>query len=760
MARNREAYEEALSKAADYAENQEWDKAIAAYDRALVEFPEDTKALTGVASTLYEAGRLEEALAAYQTAADMDPDDITLLERIAHVLERLGREHQAAQIYHQAAERYVECDSVASAIECWQSAAQAEPNFVPAHVSLLQRYLSQKRTNDALKEYLALAEIYETRGQHERALELCRYASQLAPDNAEIAAEIAARIEHLESLEPEQPPAQPPAPPVDEVLEFSLSEEEGEDDSKERGSPAEITRHKALSDLAEAVFDETPPQTGPLVSRPISKKEVDNLISKALDAQTMGEVEEAIASYEKVLEAGVIQPAVNFNLGLLYQEQLRFEDAIEQFQEAVDDPEYRLGSYFAMGECCRALGRIEEALSHFIEVLKIVDLRTVRRGQADDLIHLYEELARTHAVKGENEQANEFVNSLVSFLSDKGWEDKAVQARHQLNALARDGQVLSLAEILATPGSESVLQSIGLAQEYQRRGLGYAAMDELNRAMLLNPTFLPVHWQMGETLVSMDKIDQAVAKFLTIADVYRVRGSFSQAVRMYERALNLAPMNAVVRTKLIDLLVSHGEIDRALEQYLVLGDTYYRMAQMERARDKYNEALRLAPRGSSEKEWTVRILHRVGDLDMQRVDWREAISVYERIRDLAPEDEKARLTLMDLYYRLDQAPQAIAELDGLLRSLRESGKTEKVITVLEEVVQEHPENIPLRTRLAQAYLDARDVEQALTQLGTLSDLQLEAGRTQEAIRTIQTILRLNPPNVEAYQQLLEELQAE
>ena len=226
---------------------------------------------------------------------------------------------------------------------------------------------------------------------------------------------------------------------------------------------------------------------------------------------------------------------------------------------------------------------------------------------------------------------------------------------------------------------------------------------------------------------------------------------------MYERALRLAPMNVTIRARLIDLLVSHGEIDQALEHYLGLGDAYYQMAQLDRARETYNKALQLAPRGNAERNWQVRFLHQIGDIDLQRVDWRRAVGVYEQIRNMAPEDEKARLTLVSLYYRFNQPARAIAELDNLLQIYQQNNKMPKAIAVLQEQVQERPSDISLRARIAQAYLNTGDVQNALQHLDVLGDLQLEAGKTKEAITTIQTILRLHPPNAEAYHQLLAQL---
>lgn len=745
MAGNRIVYEEALRKGAARAWERRWEEAIAAYQQALAEFPDEPDALSGLGIALAGAGRDEEALPALQRAAERAQENPVLYEHLARVLERLGRSPEAAQAYLQAADLYTRQRAHSLAMERWKDAVRVHPTSIPAHVHLLRMYLDQQKHREAIAEYIALATIYRDQGEREKALDLCRYALKLDPRHPDVWA-------LMDELRYGVPPTVGTGPL--EVLEEAPPEE-----SSEEGGLVETARRAALAQLAEVVFDETPPQTGPLVLRPLSKREIDTLISRAIDAQARGDGEEAVACYEEVIRGGVVEPAVNFNLGLLYQQQLRFEEAIAQFQQSAASPQYRLGSLFALGECYRALGRINEALTHFLEVLKIVDLSTVRQDQADDLIRLYDELAHTYAVRGEREQAAEFIQTLLSFLSAKGWEDKVHQARQRLDVLSREGPVLSLAEILTVPGSERIIQSIGLAQEYLRRGIVRAAMDELMSALERAPTFLPIHRQIGETLVAMGRTEQAVGKFLTIADTYRVRGNFSQAVAMYERALRLAPMNITVRSKLIDLLVSLGEIDPALEHYLALGDAYYQMAQLDQARETYHKALQLAPRGNPDRGWEVKFLRRIGDIDLQRVEWRRATSVYERIRDLAPDDEQARFTLMDLYERLGRPDRALAELDGLLQHYLQGGKAQKAASVLERLVQEKPNVIPLRARLAQLYLNTKRTEDALRELDILGDLQLQSGKVHDAIATLQVILRLRPPNADAYRQLLEQLMA-
>ncbi len=752
MARNRKIFEEAMRAGAGAAWDKNWDQAIAAYQRALAEFPNDVGALTSLGLAYFGAGRWESALEAYGRASQLDPDDPVLFERIGKTLERLGRMEHAAQAYLSAADRYLSQRQDANlALKRWLDAVRVQPNNPTAHVKLLQHYQQHGQIKEAVAECLALAHIYQSQGRKDYAVQICQHALKMAPHDPQVLA----TLDQLRySEEKEAAPSAEEAPPPDEsLLDFSVGPAA---EDEERGSPVEIAKQEALSDLAESFFEEEKPSpTG--APRRLSKAEIDALLSRAIDYQTRGQIDEAIAAYEEVIDGGGEQPAVNFNLGLLYQEKLRFDEAIAQFQKTVSHDKYTLGSHFALGECYRAQGRIDEALEHFIEVLKIVDLATVQREQADDLIQLYESLANSYIAKGEREQALEFTNSLVKFLSEKGWEDKVAEARRRLDSLAREGPVLSLAEMLAVPGSDHILKSISLSQEYAKRKMFYTALEECYYALGFAPTYLPIHRQIAQIFLDMGKVDEAVAKFVVIADTYRIRGDIRAAVAMYQRALKLVPMDTSIRAKLIDMLISHGEIDAALEHYLIMADSYYHLAQMDRAREVYQEALRLAPRGDPAKNWEVRILHKIGDIDMQRVDWKRAIKVYRRIRKLAPDDERACLTLVDLHYRFNRPDLAIAELDSLLKIYRERGQTERIITILEDLVGEWPDDIPLRTRLAQVYLNAGNVEKALPHLDKLGDLQIEAGRLDDARRTIQIIIALNPPNVDEYRQLLSQL---
>ena len=760
MGGNRKAFEEAMQDAANCAWERDWAGAAEAYQRALSEHPKDVNALSGMGLALSGIGEWEAALEAYRQASELSTDDPVLLERMGQVREELGLGEEAAAAYVASAQCYLASQQATDlAVKRWQDAISAWPDCPDAHASLLVYYQQQGQAHMAVGECLALSHVYETKGQYADAVLACEYALRIDPHHPDVHTQMAG----LRRQEQEPSEDQTEGEPIPGITELvgpapqAAQATAGEDGAEaRRDSPVGVTHSKALAHLAESLFDESlAPSDG---NGGASKAELDALIGRAVDQDTRGRAEEAMEAYVSAIHAGADHPALHFNLGLLYQEGLRFDEAIAEYRSAVGDPEYDLGARFALGECLRARGRLEEALEHFIEALRIIDLQTASDERAGELDQLYSRLATSLLSSADRKGALEFTNSLVAFLSADGWQQKASQARSRLEALTQDGPALSLAEMLAISDSEQVLESLSQAQEYSRKELYYAGLEECHFALGRSPTCLPIHRQIAEIKVQMGKLDQAVDSLVAIGDSYRIRGDSRQAAAMYERALKLAPMNTRVRARVIDYLIAAGDTDGALRHYIGLADAHYQQAKMDEARDAYEEALNLARRAGAGSDWEVRVLHKIGDIDTQRVDWKKAIDVYRQIRRIAPQDEKACRALIDLCYRLNRPELAVTEVDSLVKMAQEAGTIDTVFATLERFLEERPTDIALRTRTAQAYLDSGQKGKALEHLDKLGDLQLEAGRSEDAKATIRAIIMLRPPNLESYQQLLAQLE--
>jgi tetratricopeptide (TPR) repeat protein len=758
---NRQLFDQALKRGNQLVWDKAWDKALAEYETALNEFPENPIALASAGFVYTQLKRLDDALIAYQNANRVQPNDPAIISRLAEVQERLGLAEDAIESLLSLGDLYSIRKTTDKAIQCWERVVKLALDNVEAHQRLAAVYETMGKNDLAAREHTTLAQIYQKTGQTDKAVAATQAALTFAPRQTGLLRALG-EIGSAGSL-PAPPPAAKPAAqePAGAVTSFgwdldNLAQDESE--AGGRGSPLEIARDKAMSDLAETLFEDADSlqlraDTRGAGAR-LNKAEIDAFINQALDYQTRGQLEDAIAAYRHILGA-VDMAAARFNLGLLYEQQMRFDEAIAQFTQAVNHPDYTVGSHFALGECYRALDRSDEALEHFIEVLKLVDLQMVRREQADDLIALYGNLAESYRAKGDRDQAISFTNSLVEFLSNRGWEDKASEARKRLDSIAEEGSpAVSLVELFTIPNAEQVLQFMAASQEHAKQGKYYIATDELYQAIQVSPDYLPVHLRLAELLWAERHSEEAVIKLRTIANTYQVRGDLRHAMNIYERILRMTPMDIPTRTMLIGLLLEHNEIDGALDQYMQLADTYYQLAQVDKARETYQEALSYITRGSTGKLWAPKIYNCLGDIDMQRIDWRRAIQDYEQAKAYAPEDEKARLSLVELYYKVGQKQRAQHELDGLLELYKAAGKTSKMIAVLEDQVHIRPTERVLRSRLARVYVEAGMRQQAIEQLDALGEMQLQAGLKKEAAMTIRGIIALGPSNLEDYKQLL------
>ena len=153
------------------------------------------------------------------------------------------------------------------------------------------------------------------------------------------------------------------------------------------------------------------------------------------------------------------------------------------------------------------------------------------------------------------------------------------------------------------------------------------------------------------------------------------------------------------------------------------------------------------------------ILQRMADIDMQRLDWKQAIRVYEQIRTLRPDDEGVRKSLIDLSFRMGQTSQANAEIESYLTYLQTNNHSEQGIKFVEELLVDRPSDTVLRRALAQLYHQTGKTEDAVAQLDSLAESMLNAGQKEEAMVVINQILLMGPPNADQYRQLLMQLRS-
>jgi tetratricopeptide (TPR) repeat protein len=441
----------------------------------------------------------------------------------------------------------------------------------------------------------------------------------------------------------------------------------------------------------------------------------------------------------------------------LYKNQGKYDEAAEMLAVSAQDNKYDSGSHLALGDTYYAANNLDIAIKHYVEAVKLIDLKTVNSHRAQQLVQYYASLADKYIANGDNDKIMSFIRTVGSFFAKSSWQEKVIEARQRMDSVAEDGNVMSLAEFLEAPETEVVVTTLAVTKEYIRRNLLMTASEECLRAIQKAPSFLRLHLLLAEILLRQDQTDQAITKYLYIAKVYQMRKQPDKAVEVFEKILRLAPMDVTVRSKLIDLHTSLEHFEQALDQYLVLADAYYQLAQVDRALEKYNEALRLTSTIGDPDTWKAKILSQMGDIYNQRFDWARATTAYEELIGVNPHDEHTQRQLVDLYFKQGKTDQAIVALDKLLTTYQQQDASSKPVELLKELVSGHPENMPLRERLAVAYAQSGMKREAIAEYDALGEMQLESGLRDQATQTIQKILTLGPDDAEGYRRLLSKI---
>jgi tetratricopeptide (TPR) repeat protein len=733
MGGNQQVYDQAKEAGDNFFFDQDWEKAAAAYARALQEFPSDNEAQMGLGIAMLELKRYPEALRVFEMGAKSG-ENPAFLERQAEVLERLGRAQEAAQAYYQAAELYLNKErDLIKAIANWEQATRITPGLLPVHLRLAQAYERTGNRKGAIREYLIVAFNLQGTNDRDRALQVIERAKKLESTNtdvinAEQALRSGGRIRLPDVDSADGKSARPTSSPNVSVIDTPPAHPDG---------PLGEATENALAELAEIVFSDLSPATAHAV--------------EGIELQKIDSYEEASVAYRAAESAGMQSSALAMCQGMMHLKLNHFPEAQRYFERANRDDAYQTGATHGMGLAYLGIGQQSMASVQLITALKMVDADlAMSQDEAAQLKGVWDNMIRS--LNGREERdLKDLNNRLVKELTGPDWKNRIAEIR---NVLATTDSGDSGFDTFRNIEAAEKLRQI---DTYIKQGLLALAMDTAMYAIERDPLYFPAHQRIAQILMEEGNTQASIAKYNVIADAYLSHNDTMGAAKILNEVIKVAPMDIGLRTSLIELLERENKLPEMLDEYIGLANAHYQLADVEQARATYQEALRLAQRINAKNDKRIEILHRLADIDLSRLDLRQALRNYEQIRGLSPEDERARRALVDIHYRLNNPVEAVKELDALFRYYAQNKRGDQIINMLEQLVTNTPNDMSLRSRLAAVYRSMKRIADAIAQYDALGELQLEAGMIPEACTTVKTILSLGPSNVEQYQSLLAQL---
>ena len=267
---------------------------------------------------------------------------------------------------------------------------------------------------------------------------------------------------------------------------------------------------------------------------------------------------------------------------------------------------------------------------------------------------------------------------------------------------------------------------------------GYrSALDSFHRALSWNPRNAQVYWAVG--LVYERAGDEARAReawtrvqddqrLLMLADGYCRQGDCERALDLYELVLTSWP--------------------GSIEVHCRIGDAYRKLGDLDSALMAYRKGLEVPAASSSRATAPVSCHLGMGEVYVQKRDWRAAIYQFERVLRVSR------------FYHPEDLYQAYL---GLGRVYRAQGRYSEAVEAFQGAISVRPRDRRAYVELGRLYLMERRVDDAVREYLTaieldpgkawlhieLGDVYRAHGAVQEAAAAYQRALELEPDNPEA-----------
>jgi tetratricopeptide (TPR) repeat protein len=193
-------------------------------------------------------------------------------------------------------------------------------------------------------------------------------------------------------------------------------------------------------------------------------------------------------------------------------------------------------------------------------------------------------------------------------------------------------------------------------------------------------------------------------KVLAAAEKFVQQGKLQNAISEYEKVLKADPKDLTVMNTIGDLYSRSGEQDKAADCFKNVGEAY-------------------AGQGFTVK----------------------AIAMYKKLSKLKTSTESV-LRLAELYTQQGLFNDARAQYLQVAEDFLKSGQVEQAVRIFQKTLEMDPDNVPMRVRLAEAYVRMGKKDEAGKLLTAASEALRSKGQLAAADDILQRMLKLDPDN--------------
>lgn len=705
MAGNRAIYDRAMEQNREAARQNRWDEALKSAVRALQEFPSNTDGRTAAAVALFHTGKLDKALQILQELHKSDINNPFFLEYIARTQEGQGNINAAIESYQALADVHQKRRASAKIIVAIREILRLRPDLDDQRKRLAGLLQETNAIPEAITEHLTLARRYRDKNLFDDAATSTEVALRLDPNNREAK-------ELLSSLH-------------ESMAKAAGMVSETSSDDRGSAAPSSGFASSGGSGLRSQQFT------------------LDKIVANAIELQQQGDDEGALKEYERAIEAGVERADVLYSVGLIYQEQGNTDKAIQMLSKAANDPEYALSSHYTLGSCYKDMNKLPQAAQEFEQAIRLVDLETIGKAEANDLIQMYESVIEIYQQLGDHARCASLYSTMAAFFQGKRWgKDRAAEFNKRAKEMTERSMLSKLRSlgtgmlsepaksVDAPPQEHAMPETWGKIRpitDFLRSG----KVDTTDNLVIVDESAPPdpladiedlpptpeVPITKPITPLNADGLDDTVKRWVVASGKYLEQGLLEAALDACHEVVRLNIDYLPIHIRKGEVYERQGRPKEALAKYQVLIDTFEVCNELDLAIDVYYHAIELSPDVSNLRSKLADLLKRVGrvsDAAEQLIfvaenyfrmgQTNKALEEYRRVIQWAPKNkdfhakyglalfklERYESALNEFRKALDADPDdvtAIVRINMALTALGEQPKTvwDSLATILDHI---------------------------------------------------------------------------
>src|SRR5580698_8444261 len=253
-------------------------------------------------------------------------------------------------------------------------------------------------------------------------------------------------------------------------------------------------------------------------------------------------------------------------------------------------------------------------------------------------------------------------------------------------------------------------KALSAAEKFVQQGKLQNAIAEYEKVLKADPKELTVSNTIGDLYARLGQSDKAIESFKSVGDAYAAQGFTVKAIAMYKKLTKLKPTLEIV-LRLAELYTQQGLFNDARAQYLQVAEEFLRSGELEQAVRIFQKTLEMDPENVAMRTRLAEVYIRLGK---KNEAWQIFSAAAETLR--AKGSLPAAEEVLQRMLTLDPGNSYALLLRG--RNAFDSGDMAAAIECLEKVADLDSNPDGLRT-LLQAYVQSGRLAEAGTLAGKL-----------------------------------------